>query len=90
MEPGTVVKQGKEHARSYPYRSSAEQYPMRTCQSSKTAMSSATDRKMVKGFRGISGLVALDGFDLIKGIVPYSPTHSGNPYFEFQVNAKTF
>ena len=43
---------------------------MRTCQSSKTAMASATDRKRIKGFRGISGLVDLDGFDLVKGIMP--------------------
>ena len=44
---------------------------MRTCQSNKTAIASATDRKRrVKAFRGISGLVDLDGFDLVKGIMP--------------------
>lgn len=69
-EPGKMVTQGKGHARCYPYRSEADRYPLRTSDNIKREMASATDRKRVKGFRGISGLVALDGFDLVRGIVP--------------------
>ena len=69
-EPGIVVKQGKGHARCYPYRSSNDQFPLRTSAMVKEAMLTATDKKRNKGFKGVSGLAVMDSLDLVKGIVP--------------------
>lgn len=69
-EPGCVVKQGKGHARSYPYRDPELRSPMRTLDSVRVAMQSATETKRCKGFKGISGLANLECMDMVCGIVP--------------------
>ncbi|WAR28013.1 hypothetical protein MAR_013717 [Mya arenaria] len=69
-EPGVVVKQGKGSSRCYPYRNVAEQYPLRNSPEVLENMRNATDKKRIKGFKGISGLAFLQSFDLVKGVVP--------------------
>ena len=69
-EPGVMVRQGKGHARHYPFRDEQERFPLRTCGGVQQCMSHSSERKRVKGFRGISGLVSINSLDLVKGIVP--------------------
>lgn len=96
-EPGLVVKQGKGHSRSYPFRDVP--HSLRKDEAVRRNMEEATDRKRVKGFRGKSGLLALKSYDLVRGTVPdymhcvllgitknllqkwFSPTESGKDYF---------
>ncbi|WAR10081.1 LOW QUALITY PROTEIN: hypothetical protein MAR_035157, partial [Mya arenaria] len=67
-EPGVVVKQGKGSSRCY--RNVAEQYPLRNSPEVLENMRNATDKKRIKGFKGIFGLAFLQSFDLVKGVVP--------------------
>lgn len=69
-EPGEVVAQGKGHARSYPYRNDQQRHPERKDDDVRVCMEIATDKKRVKGFRGQSGLLELEGFDFVSGTVP--------------------
>jgi hypothetical protein len=69
-EPGESVPNGGGSSWCYPYRSAADKHPLRTTDNIKIAMASGTARHRVQGFKGISGLVALDGFDLMRGVVP--------------------
>ena len=69
-EPGKTVKQGKGHARCYPYRDTEERYPSRTEESITNNMRDATKTNRVKGFCGRSGLENLASLDLSKGILP--------------------
>lgn len=69
-EPGQVVRQGKGHARCYPYRLADEKHPIRTSEGIQVHMTNASDRHRIMGFRGLSGLVALKSIDLVSGIVP--------------------
>ncbi|KAI4799983.1 hypothetical protein KUCAC02_016521 [Chaenocephalus aceratus] len=69
-EPGLVVRQGKGHARSYPYREAHQRYATRLHVDVLAAMHTATPKKRVQGFKGVSGLSELQQFDLVHGVVP--------------------
>ncbi|KAJ4929435.1 hypothetical protein JOQ06_005043, partial [Pogonophryne albipinna] len=69
-EPGLVVRQGKGHARSYPYREANQRYATRLHVDVLAAMHTATPKKRVQGFKGVSGLSELQQFDLVHGVVP--------------------
>lgn len=69
-EPGVVVAQGKGHSRCYPYRSAEDRLTTRSCDSVKVSMEQATHTVRDKGFCGPSGLMHLNGFDLVWGTVP--------------------
>lgn len=69
-EPGFVTKQGKGSARCYPYREVNEKAKIRTHEEVVEHMKNATAKKRVKGFKGLSGLVAIKSYDLVKGTVP--------------------
>lgn len=67
-EPGLTVKQGKGTARSYPDRNG--QYTLRKHEEVLNCMQLATDKKRIKGLKGVSGLASIESFDLVDGIVP--------------------
>lgn len=67
-EPGRVVKQGKGTSRCFPYTNG--QYQMRSNDSVLECMQQGTLKKPVKGFKGVSGLIAIEAFDLVEGILP--------------------
>lgn len=69
-EPGVVVKQGKGNARCYPYRSKESRCQLRVHQEVTEQMQSGTDKKRIKGFKGMSGLATLQSYDVVKGTVP--------------------
>ena len=69
-EMGVGVRQGKGHARYYPYRENAERPSNRTSGEFCSDAQSATASKRVKGTMGISGLSFLPKFDMVKGLVP--------------------
>lgn len=67
-EPGLTVPQGNGSARSYPYRNG--QHTLRKHEDVLDCMHSATHKKKIKGFKGVSGLISIESFDLVDGIVP--------------------
>jgi hypothetical protein len=67
-EPGVTVKQGKGTARCYPDRKG--QYKLRKHDEVTACMMVGTNKKPVKGFKGISGLASVESFDLVEGTVP--------------------
>lgn len=69
-EPGKTVKQGKGHCRCFPFRKEEERYAPRTEESVRNAMSLSTVSNIVKGFKGVSGLAELKGYQLVNGTVP--------------------
>lgn len=69
-EPGVVVKQGKGNSRCYPYRNNANQCHQRNHQEVIAEMQAGTDKQRCKGFKGISGLAALQSYDIVRGTVP--------------------
>ncbi len=95
-EPGVVVKQGKGHSRSYPFR--MDPPSMREHEKVVSHMEQATPTKRVQGFRGKSGLCELNSFDFVQNTVPdymhcvllgitknllhkwFSPTEAGKRY----------
>ncbi|WAQ99784.1 hypothetical protein MAR_024157 [Mya arenaria] len=68
-EPGECVKQGKGYARCYPYRGE-HTFPLRNSETVETSMHEATEKKRVKGFKGVSGLATLQSLHLVEGILP--------------------
>ena len=69
-EPGYVVKQGKGTSRRYPYRPPDNRYPQRNKEIVLLNMQTSTEKKRIKGFKGVSGLASLQSYDLVKGTVP--------------------
>lgn len=69
-EPGLVVRQGRGHCRSYPYRQPVSRFPERSAENVLELMNSATIRNRQKGFKGLSGVAHLLNFDLVYGTVP--------------------
>ncbi|XP_062618615.1 uncharacterized protein LOC134280215 [Saccostrea cucullata] len=96
-EPGKVVKHGKGHCRSFPYRENP--YPTRNQETVTMCMKNSTSVNRIKGFKGNSALLNLKDFDVVAGSPPdymhgallgvtksllhkwLSPTESKNPYF---------
>ena len=71
-EPGKTVKQGKGHARCYPYRKIKEKFPLRDSDDIKYNLGpkATAEGKRIKGVHGISGLTSMPWFDMVLGIVP--------------------
>ena len=70
-EEGKVVKKGKGHCRSYPYKKFSD----RACMRNATVIEQnvypiATPTNRIKGICGISGLTGLKFLDIVHGIVP--------------------
>ena len=64
------VKQGKGTSHCYPYRNVETSFPVRNHESVKSDMQHGTDKKRVKGFKGVSGLAEIKTYDMVKGTVP--------------------
>lgn len=69
-DPGESVKQGKGYSRYFPCRDEGERSSLRTEFNVRNQMDSSTERHPIKGFKGVSGLADLKGFQLVKGMVP--------------------
>jgi len=70
-EPGKSVKQGKGHARCYPYRERNKRKPFKNSENIKTDLGpKCTVQNRLKGICGISGLYSMEWFDMVLGIVP--------------------
>ncbi|XP_022809908.1 uncharacterized protein LOC111346919 [Stylophora pistillata] len=71
-EPGIVVKQGKGHARCYPYRIHEETSPKRTTNSFLTNAIAAHQgpKKKVAGIFDVTSLALMPWFDIVVGMVP--------------------
>lgn len=64
-DPRIVVKQGKGHSRCYPYRDLGQEFKERVHDEVVEHMRNGTDRKRIKGFKGTSGLLAIQSYDLV-------------------------
>lgn len=69
-EIGVSVKQGKGNARCFPYKEETEKAKMRNHEEVAEQMKIGTAKKRVKGFKGVSGMLAIQSYDLVKGTVP--------------------
>lgn len=69
-ESGIVVRQGRGHSRSYPYRTMDSRFPSRSNAAVLEQMNEASVTRRLKGFKGLSGLTFLLQFDLVFGTVP--------------------
>lgn len=70
-ESGTSVRQGKGYARFYPYRSLNDRPVMRESDNVKYEKGpNATSTRRIKGVCGITGLAAMEWFDVVIGVVP--------------------
>ncbi|XP_070537874.1 uncharacterized protein [Ptychodera flava] len=69
-EKGLVVKQGKGHARCYPYRPPGQREDMRTTEGLICAAAVATRSNRVDGICGQNGLALYPELDLVTGLVP--------------------
>lgn len=70
-ERGLNVKQGKGFSHYYPYRPTGQKPPMRESDDLKYVKGVQASRKeRIMGICGHSGLLALEYFDMIQGIVP--------------------
>lgn len=71
-EPGIVVKQGKDHARCYPYRIPEESSPKRTTDSflANAVAAHHGPRKKVAGIFDVTSLALMPWFDIVVGMVP--------------------
>lgn len=96
-ESGKIVKQGKGHCRSFPYRENP--CPKRNQETVTICMRNGTSANRIKGFKGESALLNLKDFDIVAGCPPdymhgallgvtksllhkwLSPTESKKPYF---------
>lgn len=69
-EPGIVVRQGRGHCQSYPYRTPETRFPSGSHTNVIQLTNVSSDRNRQKGFKGLSGLSFLQEFDLVNGCVP--------------------
>lgn len=69
-EPGMTVKQGKGHARCFPYRIQGTRYADRIQENVLANMRTGTASKRANGFKGESGLKYLQSYNLVLGTVP--------------------
>jgi len=70
-EKGLNVKQGKGYSHCYPYRPRRQKPPMRESDDLKYVKGvQATRKERIMGICGHSGLLALEYFDMVQGIVP--------------------
>lgn len=69
-EPGMTVRQGKGYARCFPYRVQGSRYPARNHENVITHMRMGTTRNRIKGFKGLSGLAELKGYNIVNGTLP--------------------
>ena len=69
-EPGLTVKQGKGHAKCYPYRNVESRYSGRSHENVIINMNTGSDKKRSKGFKGTSELVNLQNYNIVDGTVP--------------------
>lgn len=69
-DPGMTVKQGKGTARSFPCRLQGDRYPYRSHETVLNNMETGNEKNRSKGFKGMSGLVDLKGYDLVLSTVP--------------------
>ena len=70
-EKGISVKQGKGYSHYYPYRTTQEKPPMRESHDLKYIKGFQSSKKeRIKGITGVSGILALECFDMVQGMVP--------------------
>lgn len=69
-EPGMTVRQGKGNARCFPYRIQCDRYPDRNQNTVLACMASGQKKNRSIGFKGESGLMHLEGYNLALGTVP--------------------
>lgn len=69
-DPGMTVKQGKGHAKCYPYRDLESRYTRRNEEGVFANMSSGSNKNRSKGFKGHSPLHKLYNFNIVDGTVP--------------------
>lgn len=69
-EPGIRVKQGKGTSQCIPYREESQKAKLRTHEEVKEQMKTGCENKRVKGFKGVSGMLSVQSYDIVKGTVP--------------------
>lgn len=71
-EKGMTVKQGKGYSRYYPYRPPGQKPPVRDSDDLKyvKGMQATGGKNRIMGICGVTGLLSLEWFDMVQGIVP--------------------